>query len=467
MYIWGHYFEIPLNLFKIPEGLPVLNTTTFYYILFALIVFLASLCFKKTARALILLVADLVFLYSFGIQHLIVALTIAIIGYIFSYFVKKKWVIYVASFVLVCLLIYFKVFSSISPLGISFYIFKVLSYLVDIERKNVHVEKNILFYLNYVLFFPCITAGPINRSEKFFNELRSKSSWEYVDRKNGGFQLMYGIFEKLVFCDYISSIISNFLSLETTGLTLLIGIFLYSFQIYLDFDSYSNISIGTARLLGFHLDKNFNSPYLAFNLKDFWRKWHISLSSCLRDYIYIPLGGNRYGTFRKYLNLIIVFIISALWHGITLNYLLWGLLHGFIQVIEDLFEKATNLNKINFLKPLRILFNFVIVSLLWLIFRQTDISTVPIIFKNLFMPTSTSLFPNLTINEIYWLLLIIVIVIITDIIRTNIDVLRAFNTKWWMFTIRWPIYIIMIIVFLVFGMYGGNFESSDFIYRWF
>ena len=278
---------------------------------------------------------------------------------------------------------------------------------------------------------------------------------------------MYGIFEKLVFCDYISSIISNFLSLETTGLTLLIGIFLYSFQIYLDFDSYSNISIGTARLLGFHLDKNFNSPYLAFNLKDFWRRWHISLSSWLRDYIYIPLGGNRYGTFRKYLNLIIVFIISALWHGITLNYLLWGLLHGFIQVIEDLFEKATNLNKINFLKPLRILFNFVIVSLLWLIFRQTDISTVPIIFKNLFMPTSTSLFPNLTINEICWLLLIIVIVIITDIIRTNIDVLRAFNTKWWMFTIRWPIYIIMIIVFLVFGMYGGNFESSDFIYRWF
>ncbi len=467
MHIGRLYFEIPLSLFKVPDSLPALNTTTVYYILFAFICFLATLSFKKTIRALILLIADLVFLYSFGMQHLKVALAVAFIGYIFSYFVNKKWIIYVASIVLVSILIYFKAFSSISPLGISFYIFKVISYLIDIKRNDVCLQKNILYYLNYVLFFPCITAGPINRSKNFFDQIKSDSSWEYVDRKNGGFQLMYGIFEKLVFCDYISSIISNFLNYETTGLTLLIGIFLYSFQIYLDFDSYSNISIGTARLLGFRLNKNFNSPYLAYNLKDFWHRWHISLSTWLRDYIYIPLGGSKKGVSRKYINIIVVFIISAMWHGINLNYLLWGLLHGLIQVIEDLFEKKTNINKFKILKPIRILFNFIIVSFLWLIFKETSISNVLTIIGNLLKPSNGALFPNLTINEIYWLFIVIGIVIITDILRTNVDLLTIFNIKGWMFAIRWPIYILMIIVFLVFGMYGGNFESSDFIYRWF
>ncbi len=466
MEILGHYFEIPTNLFELPSSFPALNATTIYYILFALVIFFASLPFKKMVKACILLVADVVFLYSFGINHLLLALLISLIGYTFSYLIKQKWAIIVSPIVFVVILVFFKTIGSFSPLGISFYIFKIISYLIDIRRNDIKIEKNIIYYLNYVLFFPCITAGPINRSNYFLEELKSDVSWKYVDRKNGGFQLMYGIFEKIVFCDYIASIIGNFLTLETTGLTLLIGIFLYSFQIYLDFDSYSNIAIGTSRLLGFHINKNFNSPYVSYNLKDFWRRWHISLSSWLKDYVYIPLGGNRKGQFRKYLNLVIVFIISALWHGIKFNYLLWGLLHGLIQVIEDLFEKATNINKVSFIKPFRILFNFIVVSFLWLIFRETDVASIGTMFQNLFKPTDV-LIPNLTANEIVWLIIVLVTVIITDVLRTNVDLSKLFNTKKWMFIIRWSVYILMIIIFLVFGVYGGSFESTDFIYRWF
>ena len=467
MELLKEFLTIPWNLFKLPDGLPLLNTTSIYYISFALVVFLASLIFRKRARAIVLLIADFVFLYSFGIWHFIIALSISLIAYLASFFIKKKYVLWLMILAYSPLLVVFKLGLSFSPLGISFYIFKILSYLIDVKREKIELEKNIINYLNYVLFFPCITAGPINRADKFLKELKNDKTWEYVDRKNGGFQLMYGIFEKLVFCDFVAQIVSKTLTLETTGLTLLIGVFLYSFQIYLDFDSYSNIAIGTARLVGFHIDKNFDSPYLAYNLKDFWRRWHISLSTWLRDYIYIPLGGSRKGQGRKYLNLIIVFAISALWHGFNYNYLLWGLLHALIQIVEDLFEKITHINDIKFLLPIRIVFNFVIVSFIWLVFKETNLSNVLLIFNNLFKPTSTVLLPDVTRNETVWLIVVLVTVIVTDILRTSVDIYKVFNSHKALFIIRWIVYILMIIVFLVFGVYGGGFEASDFIYRWF
>ena len=467
--------------YAIPETFQSLSITSIYYIVFVFIVFVLSRTYKSIIRPYVLLLANIVFLWSFSVYDLLAIAVLALLGYVFSLLInykKNKLLLGIEIIYYVLALCFFKYNhffisdSIVMPLGLSFYSFKIISYLFDIYRGDCFCEKNIVYYLDYVMFFPTITAGPINRAKAFIEELHNKPEFDYKFAKGGAFRMLLGIFEKMVFCDYIGILVNNiFSNQELMGFNMVLGVVLYSFQIYLDFDALSNIAIGTAELLGFRIPKNFNSPYLASSLNDFWRRWHISLSTWFRDYLYIPLGGNRKGTFRRYLNLIIVFVVSGLWHGSTWNFLLWGLLHGVIQVIENIIIKLLKLKEVKgpfkyVLHVMGIVINFSIVSMLWLVFKCQTLNEVMQIINRMMINQSFSIeLLGITQVELYWLITILVLVIITDILRDRFDMIEKFNNQF--FIVRWAIYFILIVMFVVFGVYGGSFEANDFIYRFF
>lgn len=467
MFIGNYYYE-PIT------SLPTLTVTNAYFVIFCFVVFCLSRPFKSFLRPLILLVANFIFVYSFGLNNLLWLLGFSIVGYLLGLVNdkhKNKYIIVISSLIYGFALLGYKIInlndnSIIIPLGLSFYSFKVISYLCDIYSGKINAEKNIIYYLDYVMFFPCITAGPINRADLFLKEIRSKHEFDYQDIATGFFLVACGIFEKLVFCDFIGSVVTKSLNVELSGLNTLLGVVLYSFQIYLDFDSISNIAIGTSRMLGFKLERNFHVPYLATSIKDFWNRWHISLSSWLRDYIYFPLGGGRKGDFRKYLNVLIVFFVSSLWHGITLNFLIWGMGHGVIRIIEDLVAKFFKNRKPRFVVSIfLILINFTIVTTLWIFFKF-DFSDAIATIQRIFMKSPLSFETiGLTHNEVIWLCIVLSTVVIIDILRYFFD-LGDFLGKH-IFVIRFVLYATMILLFLVFGMYGGSFDANDFIYRWF
>lgn len=467
MFIGNYYYE-PIR------SLPALTVTSAYFVMFCFVVFCLSRPFKSFLRPLILLIANFIFVYSFGLNNLLWLLGFSIVGYLLGLVNdkhKNKYIVIISSMIYGVALLGYKLInltdnSIIIPLGLSFYSFKIISYLCDIYSGKIVAEKNIIFYLDYVMFFPCITAGPINRAEYFLKEIRSKHEFDYQDIASGFFLVVCGIFEKLVFCDFIGSVVTRSLNVELNGLNTLLGVVLYSFQIYLDFDSISNIAIGSARMLGFKLDRNFHVPYLATSIKDFWNRWHISLSSWLRDYIYFPLGGGRKGDLRKYLNVLIVFFVSSLWHGITLNFLIWGMGHGVIRIIEDLIAKWFNNRKPRFVVSiLLILINFTIVTTLWIFFKY-DFSDAVATIQRIFVKSSLDFkVIGLTHNEVVWLCIVLSTVVITDILRYFFDLGEFFGKH--VFIIRFALYVAMILLFLVFGMYGGSFDANDFIYRWF
>ena len=467
MFIGNYYYE-PIT------SLPTLTVTSAYFVIFCFVVFCLSRPFKSFLRPLILLVANFIFVYSFGLNNLLWLLGFSIVGYLLGLVDdkhKNKYIIVISSLIYGFALLGYKIInlndnSIIIPLGLSFYSFKIISYLCDIYYGKIKAEKNIFYYLDYVMFFPCITAGPINRAEYFLKEIRSKHEFDYQDIASGFFLLACGIFEKLVFCDFIGSVVTRSLNVELNGLNTLLGVVLYSFQIYLDFDSISNIAIGSARMLGFKLDRNFHVPYLATSIKDFWNRWHISLSSWLRDYIYFPLGGGRKGDLRKYLNVLIVFFVSSLWHGITINFLIWGMGHGVIRIIEDLVAKFFKNRKPRFVVSIfLILINFIIVTTLWIFFKY-DFSDAALTIQRIFAKSSLDFEAiGLTHNEVVWLCIVLSTVLITDILRYFFNLGEFFGKH--VFIIRFVLYAAMILLFLVFGMYGGSFDANDFIYRWF
>lgn len=467
MFIGNYYYE-PIR------SLPALTVTSAYFVMFCFVVFCLSRPFKSFLRPLILLIANFIFVYSFGLNNLLWLLGFSIVGYLLGLVNdkhKNKYIVIISSMIYGVALLGYKLInltdnSIIIPLGLSFYSFKIISYLCDIYSGKIVAEKNIIFYLDYVMFFPCITAGPINRAEYFLKEIRSKHEFDYQDIASGFFLVVCGIFEKLVFCDFIGSVVTRSLNVELNGLNTLLGVVLYSFQIYLDFDSISNIAIGSARMLGFKLDRNFHVPYLATSIKDFWNRWHISLSSWLRDYIYFPLGGSRKGDLRKYLNILIVFFVSSLWHGITINFLIWGMGHGVLRIIEDLVAKFFKNRKPRFVVSiLLILINFIIVTTLWIFFKY-DFSDAVLTIQRIFAKSSLDFEAiGLTHNEVVWLCIVLSTVVITDILRYFFNLGEFFGKH--VFIIRFVLYAAMILLFLVFGMYGGSFDANDFIYRWF
>ena len=354
----------------------------------------------------------------------------------------------------------------VMPLGISFYTFKAVSYLADVYSGKTDAADPVALF-DYLIFFPVFMAGPINRAEPFFAQLGSPWTFSYDDQKKGFVQMMLGLFEKLVIADQLAAGVTKFLSPELSGWYTVFGVLLYAFQIYTDFDAYSNVALGAARMMGFHIERNFHTPYLSASIPEFWRRWHMSLSSWLRDYIYIPLGGRRKGTARRILNVLITFIVSGLWHGSTLLFVVWGLGHGILNVLETPLQKALKKNgALKFVKPLFILVNFILVALLWIFFRSASMDEALGIFARMGqisgLPALSYETVGITLNELNWFYILIVMVIISDLFRYFFDMNDLLAKQF--ILVRWLVYAALILIAIVFGVYGPGFHPEDFIY---
>jgi D-alanyl-lipoteichoic acid acyltransferase DltB (MBOAT superfamily) len=234
--------------------------------------------------------------------------------------------------------------SILLPIGLSFHTFQAMSYTIEVYRKHQRAERHFGIYSLYVMFYPQLVAGPIERPQNLIHQFKEKHDFDY-DRMVEGLKLMlWGFFKKLVIADrlaiYVNAVYNNYD--QHTGMTLILASIFFTIQIYCDFSGYSDIAIGAARVMGFKLMTNFNRPFFARNISEFWKRWHISLSTWFRDYLYIPLGGNRISIPRYYFNLFIVFFLSGLWHGANWTYIIWGSLHGFFSIFAIITQKLKN-----------------------------------------------------------------------------------------------------------------------------
>jgi len=265
----------------------------------------------------------------------------------------------------------------ILPLGISFYVFSAISYIVDIRRNKME-SHNLFDVILYLSFFPKIVSGPIERSNEFFCQISKKRTINIHTFSIGIQIFMFGLFKKIVLADrlsiYVDEVYNNVNSFGS--LTVLLAVIAYSLQIYFDFSGYSDMAIGISKMIGIELPRNFNFPYLAHNVTELWKRWHITLSSWLQDYLYISMGGSRKGTIRTYLNLVITMVIGGLWHGANISYVIWGLLHGIALVIHKIWMKITNSKnkeKGLFSNIISILVTFLFTSFCWIFFKTESL----------------------------------------------------------------------------------------------
>lgn len=263
------------------------------------------------------------------------------------------------------------------PMGISFYTFQTLSYTVDVYRGDLPAEKHFGYFALYISFFPQLVAGPIERADRLLPQLRAEHSFDAVRARSGLRRMGIGYFKKIVVADTLAKgvdAIYNHLP-DHTGFVLVIATLMFAFQIYCDFSGYSDIAVGCARILGIDLMDNFRSPYLSHSIREFWSRWHISLSTWFRDYVYIPLGGNRCGVWKQRRNLLLTFLLSGLWHGANWTFVLWGALHGGLQIIENAMKKhLPQLGKHRGWKgALEILLTFALVCVGWVFFRANNV----------------------------------------------------------------------------------------------
>ncbi len=373
-------------------------------------------------------------------------------------------------------------FNLLATAGISFYMLKAIGYLIDVYRGDLAAEKNIIKYALFVSFFPQITAGPIERAGNMLHQFAYPLTVDFYRLRDGLLQMLWGYFLKMVIADrlaiFVNGVYGN-LSLAV-GLPTLVATVFYSFEIYCDFAAYTHISLGAARILGIDVMKNFDCPYLASSVAEFWRRWHISLSTWFRDYLYIPLGGNRKGTARKYLNIMIVFAVSGLWHGADWTFVVWGLLHGIYQVIgyimkpaRDKFISVFNVNRRGFShRFLRILVTFILVNYAWVFFKAASLSEAFMIIRSslVFTPWKMAdgslLGFGLDSAEFMLSLLGIGITVAVDVINYFGITIREkiLSQGIWL---RYLIGIFGIIIVLIFGIWGPGYESSNFIYQQF
>lgn len=366
------------------------------------------------------------------------------------------------------------------PVGISFYTFQALGYTVDVYRGEIRAERNFFRYALFVSFFPQLVAGPIERSKNLLNQLRTPQKFDYRRMCDGLLLMIWGYFLKLVIADRISIFVDNVYANVGIydGKYLLLASVLFAFQIYCDFAGYSTIAIGAAEVMGYQLMENFNSPYLSQSVSEFWRRWHISLSSWFKDYLYIPLGGNRKGKIRKYINIMIVFLVSGLWHGANWSYVVWGGLNGLYQVIGAIFtpikKKMKEIIKVkkNAL-PLMVLYmaiTFVFVDFAWIFFRADTMQHAFEVIGSILHMNDPVLLANGTLydfglSKLNFIVLGVALVILffADICKyRGIAVRRKILES--NIVIRWTVTITAILGILVFGIWGSGYSATNFIY---
>lgn len=278
-------------------------------------------------------------------------------------------------------------FKLLLPIGISFYTLQTIGYLLDVYKNKIKPERHLGYFSLFVCFFPLLSAGPIERAGRLLPQLKKPHQFSFQQAASGVQLFSYGLFKKSVLADNLAIVVDRVFGAlpEYKGLSLLLAVIFYSWQIYMDFSGYTDMARGIARMIGIDLIENFHLPYLASSIRDFWRRWHISLSSWFRDYIYIPLGGNKKGIARMILSTLVVFGLSGLWHGAATNFIIWGLLHGALISIERIIGRLTIYKSTRVPKAMKILFTYFVVSMLWLFFRLPTIPETLYVLRNMWV----------------------------------------------------------------------------------
>ncbi len=365
------------------------------------------------------------------------------------------------------------------PMGISFYTLQVIAYCVDVYRGNVQAQSNFFKYLLFVSFFPQILQGPIPRYEQLGTQLYEGHDFDYRKVKFGLQLLLWGLFLKMVIADraaiFVNAVFPKFHLYE--GTILVVAAVLYSIQLYTDFLGCVCIAMGAAETFGIQLRTNFERPYRAVSIKDFWRRWHISLSSWLRDYVYIPLGGNRKGAARRYINLIITFLVSGIWHGVGVQYIFWGLMHGGYQaageILQPVRKKIKAMFKIKEDTTAYLLWQractFGLVTIAWVIFRAPGLRNGLYMLKLMVTDmTPWVLFDGslyqfgIEQRSFLALLLCIVLVMIVEHFQEKGNIREMLECQH--IIVRWSIYLLGIAAVLVLGVYGPGYDAVQFLY---
>lgn len=473
------------------------------FLIFLTITFFLHFLIPKKYRHIFLLIASYAFYMFWNYKLIFLILFTTLISYggallINKYKEKKKLKTFLMiSSVTLCLLVllFFKYFNFLAntvidiinalfvnsydyivlniilPVGISFYTFQTLSYVIDVYKEKYEPEKNFFYYALYVSFFPQLVAGPIERSNNLIPQFKEK---EGIKKENISMGLKYmfkGYVEKIMIADMVGLFVNPIFNdiNNANGLLVLIGSILFSVQILGDFAGYSNIAIGVAKLFNINLTKNFDAPYKATSIKEFWRRWHISLSNWFKDYLYIPLGGSHVSVFRWTVNILVVFIVSGLWHGAGYTFLIWGLLHGIYQIVGKLTLNTRDKlnNKIGLssksVNILRVVITYLLICFSWISFRSNNITDMLEAYKLLFTSWSFKREYFIQVSSILDLNLVNILLLICPIIIYLFLDKLIFNIK--NRYISYTIYVILawgVISAYIYLSYLGS--SSSFIY---
>ncbi len=405
------------------------------FAVFFVIVFFAYFSLPHRFRWILLLIASYYFYMSWNPELVVLISGVTLETYLAARLLAapgrtqraRKWILAVSVTIPLLLLFFFKYFNFfagavgqalalvsipvrspaldiILPVGISFYTFQSLAYVIDVYRGDIEAQKHLGIYALFISFFPQLVAGPIERSKNLMPQFFERHTFNEQDAADGIRMMAVGFFKKLVVADslaYRVNYVYNDLA-NHSGLSLIVATVLFAFQIYCDFSGYSDIAIGAARILGFRLMKNFDSPYLSRSIKEFWRRWHISLSTWFSDYVYIPLGGNRVKLPRYYFNLFVTFLVSGLWHGANWTFVVWGALHGIYRIIGAMHETARKRRGLSpepqatgFLAFAQTTFTFLLVTVGWVFFRANTLQDAIYVFSHCFDGIGGSLFQYL------------------------------------------------------------------------
>ena len=468
------------------------------YLIFLPIVVIFYNLLPQKLKNIFLLLASLTFYSFWNVKYTLLMVFSIFVTYMTGLYIEKnrgqvkkmKLAVFLCFFINLGILFVFKYFNFFAdllnnfsgkdfnlaidvllPVGISFYTFQALGYTIDVYRKDIRAEENFIDYALFVSFFSQLVAGPIERSVNLLPQIKKPRKFSYDNLVKGLVLFFYGMFLKLIIADraaiLVNEVFGNYKNFSRE--ILIISGILFTLQIYCDFYSYSIMAKGSAKILGIDLMDNFKEPLLSKSITEFWRRWHISLSSWFKDYLYIPLGGNRRGKLRKYFNLIVVFLVSGLWHGAELSFVLWGLIHGVFNVLENILGINKKSKRNILVDSLRRVLTFIIVVFAFIYFRAENIhhgnEYLLAILNN---PRSLNLMEDLSktkfgIVNVYPLLVGVAILFIFDVLKYNKINLSEKVLKI-ILPIRWIIYLAFIFAIIIFGVYGPDFSESAFIY---
>lgn len=359
------------------------------------------------------------------------------------------------------------------PLGISFYLFQAMGYVIDVYRGKCKAERTFVLYALFVSFFPQIVSGPIGRSTQLLPQFKVAHHFDYDNLRAGLLRFLWGAFKKAVIADRVAVLVNTvFEKPGEFGAIQLVGAAIcFSIQIYCDFSAYSDMAVGVAKVMGFDLIKNFRTPYFSRSIAEFWRRWHISLSTWFRDYLYFPLGGSRKGDARKYLNVLIVFAVSGLWHGAALTFIVWGLLNGLYQVVGGVTKPLRDrVRGVLHLKDdgkttalIQILITFTLSTIAWVFFKAGSFTQAISVLGGM-VRSPLWAFQSMGLDK--WELLAaaagILILLVVDILSTKRDLTADYlGAKR---PIRWVVLWCLLFAVLIFGSYGTGYDAQAFIY---